>query len=104
MNGETKSLIWLDLDNDGDDDLFIMEETGKCGILRNDGEAGFEDVTPFSGLPQLSTEAAGVSFGDMDNDGDLDLHLCRYLNLPLYEGANHNALYMNNGDLSFTDM
>lgn len=104
LNGETKSLIWLDLDNDGDDDLFIMEETGKCGILRNDGEAGFEDVTPFSGLPQLSTEAAGVSFGDMDNDGDLDLHLCRYLNLPLYEGANHNALYMNNGDLSFTDV
>ena len=41
MQSETKALIWLDLDNDGDDDLFVQEETGRCGLIRNDGEDGF---------------------------------------------------------------
>ena len=34
MQSETKALIWLDLDNDGDDDLFVQEETGRCGLIR----------------------------------------------------------------------
>ena len=105
MQSETKALIWLDLDNDGDDDLFVQEETGRCGLIRNDGEDGFVDVTDNSNLLQENTEAAGVSFGDMDNDGDLDLHLCRYLEYPLNGGpADRNVLLRNEGDLSFTNV
>ena len=79
MESETKALLWTDLDNDGDDDLFIQEASGRSGLLRNDGFGNFTDVTETSGLPQDETEAAGASFGDMDNDGDLDLYLCRYV-------------------------
>jgi len=105
MQSETKALIWLDLDNDGDDDLFVQEETGRCGLLRNDGVDGFVDVTEGSNLPQEPTEAAGVSFGDMDNDGDLDLHICRYLEMPYFGStADRNVLLQNNGDLTFTNV
>ena len=105
MQGETKALIWLDLDNDGDDDLFVQEDSGRCGVLRNDGVEGFVDVTSSANLPQETTEAGGVSFGDMDNDGDLDLHLCRYLEMPFFSPtADRNVLLRNNGDLTFTNV
>ena len=32
LKDETKSLLWADFDNDGDDDLFVMEESGRCGF------------------------------------------------------------------------
>ena len=79
IGSETKALLWVDLDNDGDDDLFIQEANGRCGLLRHEDGDTFVDVTSNSDLselnssfPQLTTEAAGASFGDMDNDGDLD--------------------------------
>ena len=105
MGSEVKAVIWIDLDNDGDDDLFVQESSGKCGLLRNDGNMSFTDVTSASNLPQDLTEAAGVSFGDMDNDGDLDLHLCRYLEYPMTESPrDRNALMRNDGNLAFTDV
>lgn len=105
MQSEVKALIWIDLDNDGDDDLFIQEDSGRCGLLRNDGNSSFTDVTQGTQLPQDQTEAAGVSFGDMDNDGDLDLHLCRYLEFPLNGGASdRNVLLRNDGNLTFTNV
>ena len=45
MQSETKALIWIDLDNDGDDDLFIQEESGRCGLLRQD-EGGRPQTSP----------------------------------------------------------
>jgi len=105
MQSEVKALVWIDLDNDGDDDLFIQEDSGRCGLLRNDGNNAFTNVTEDSQLPQDETEAAGVSFGDMDNDGDLDLHLCRYLEYPLSGGpTDRNVLMRNEGGLTFTNV
>jgi len=105
MGSETKAILWLDVDNYGDDDLFVQEEHGKCGLIRNDGDTAFVDVTSTSHLPQDFTESAGVSFGDMDNDGDLDLHLCRYLEWPINEGpSDHNVLMRNDGDFVFTNV
>ena len=104
IQGETKALLWVDLDNDGDDDLFIQEDSGRCGLLRQEDDGTFTDVTNGSNLPQLHTEAAGASFGDMDNDGDLDLHICRYVAWPLFNDANHNILLRNVGDFVFEDI
>lgn len=108
IESEIKALLWVDLDNDGDDDLFILEAEGRSGIVRNDGggqfvlisEAGF-----VTGLPNAPTESGGASFGDMDGDGDLDLHICRYLQFPLFEDdANRNVLLRNDGDFQFTNV
>jgi hypothetical protein len=105
MESETKAILWVDLDNDGDDDLFVQEETGRVGVIRNDGPAGFVDVTAESGISFEETETAGASFGDMDNDGDLDLYICRYIEFPGEDDPIHrNVLMRNEGNLVFTDV
>lgn len=105
MQSETKALLWVDLDNDGDDDLFIQEDNGRVGMIRNDGAAGFVDVTATSGIAFDQTETAGASFGDYDRDGDLDLYICRYIEFPPNDDPIHrNVLMRNDGNLTFTDV
>ncbi len=82
---------WFDYDNDGWLDLFmangavtIMEELRGSPypfhqrnlLVRNlGGQAGwFEDVSPAAGAAfQLSEVSRGAAFGDIDNDGDIDI-------------------------------
>ena len=112
IEDETKSLLWADFDNDGDDDLFVMEVTGRCGFVENDGNGGFDLTMDSEGagqgptqLPQAETYAGGASFGDMDGDGDLDLHICRYVELPNFaEDGLRNVLLRNDGNFSFTNV
>lgn len=72
-----------DYDNDGDLDWFvasIFDATGTLGsrgfvgnrMYRNEGDGVFVDATDFSGVKN-GNWAWGASFGDLDNDGDLDL-------------------------------
>ena len=69
-----------DVDGDGFDDLFIAC-FGPDVLLRNKGDGTFEDVSARAGVAiegdrGWSTSAA---FADLDQDGDLDLFVCRYL-------------------------
>jgi hypothetical protein len=80
---------WFDYDNDGDLDLFIANGAVKIEealrgqpypyrernqLVRNDGQDGFTEVTARAG-PALETVevSRGAAFGDLDNDGDLDI-------------------------------
>lgn len=68
------SAAWGDYDNDGDVDVFVADFTsaGASRLYRNDGQGGFEAVD-VAGLTDLPSVDAGGSWGDFDNDGDLDL-------------------------------
>ncbi|MHC4066491.1 MAG: FG-GAP-like repeat-containing protein, partial [Planctomycetota bacterium] len=87
---------WGDYDNDGDPDLYIV--IGIFGfsnkLLRNDGGGVFTDVTTSS--VNETDHCFGASWGDVDNDGDLDLYL---LKTQQYG----NRLILNNGGGSFSD-
>lgn len=69
----------VDYDNDGDLDLFVHDHLALFGkdyarkLFRNDGEWTFTDVTDSVGIGAFNEGAYDSTWGDLDNDGDLDL-------------------------------
>ncbi len=96
---------FLDYDNDGDLDLFLvnggdltggsLEEPSTSVLYRNNGDRTFTDITSTAGVSNAGNYGLGVACGDYDNDGAPDLYMTNF-------GA--NVLYRNNGDGSFTDV
>ena len=74
---ESGSQSWADFDGDGDLDLVLSGGTPGLRLVRNLGKGQFQIQTPAAFLPQ-SANSSGVSFGDYDNDGDLDLFAVFY--------------------------
>jgi FG-GAP-like repeat/ASPIC and UnbV len=67
------SNAWADFDNDGDVDLAVSLGTGEVRLYRND-KGVLVSVGAEVGMPQAgSHELRGLSWGDFDGDGDLDL-------------------------------
>jgi hypothetical protein len=103
--GETRQVIWVDFDNDGDYDLFITATNGLARLLENNGQFDFTDITLQAGLSPFNTNNFGASFADYDNDGYLDIYLARYSMTGSTLNPDHvNALYRNNGDGTFTNV
>jgi acyl-homoserine-lactone acylase len=73
--GVTNSLsnAWGDYDSDGDLDLAVSLGSGEVRLYRND-RGRLASVGAETGMPQAgSPELRGLSWGDFDQDGDLDL-------------------------------
>jgi len=65
--------IFGDFDNDGHVDLFVPQK-GRSLLFKNDGKGRFIDVTDKAGdLAKLDAWATCAAWGDVDNDGHLDL-------------------------------
>ena len=71
----TKQVIWVDYDNDGDKDFFATSISGFNKFYRNDGNLTFTDISASCGLFVNNLYTYGASFGDIDNDGDLDVFI-----------------------------
>jgi hypothetical protein len=67
------SNAWGDFDNDGDLDLAVSLKSGELRLYRNDNGV-FTNIGAQLGLPTSGRELRGLSWGDYDGDGWLDLH------------------------------
>ena len=98
----------FDYDNDGDLDAYLVQsgsldadDESRNRLFRNSGHAPaagrtprFEDVTASAGVGHRGY-GMGVTTGDIDNDGFLDLFVTNF---------GRNALYRNEGDGTFTEV
>lgn len=79
-----------DFDGDADVDVFLTA-LGANVLLRNDGDAGFTDVSDLYGvLTADSSWSTCATFFDYDLDGDLDLFVCNYVHWSLSIDMNVN--------------
>lgn len=84
-----------DYDNDGDEDFYISVINGANRLFQNQGDESFVEVAADAGIAYEGYTFAGI-WGDINNDGWLDLYLANY-NLE-------NELYLNNGDGTFSNI
>ena len=95
-------VAFLDFDNDGRQDLFLVNGSRLDGtaakdtshLYRNEGNGRFLDVTKEAGVGRAGW-GSGICVGDVDNDGFDDIFVT-------YWGK--NSLYRNNGHGAFTDI
>lgn len=77
-----------DFNNDGKIDIFFASNEGKNKLYLNKGSMHFEDVTKTALIPQDSAWNTGVSVIDINNDGLLDLYICRLGNFFKFKDKN----------------
>ena len=119
--GGSRAAAFADLDNDGDPDLIVMNdwdgaELGSPSrIFRNNGDGTFADVTEGSNFDPFGYLVGGLSLGDYNRDGLLDIYVS-YWTMELggdpareqmaIKGRfpGQNRLFENRGGLTFEDV
>jgi hypothetical protein len=132
-NNEMMGSIYADYDNDGDSDIYIFIDNhlGPVGpsagpvnvLLKNQwvengnkiiaGQPLFTDVTVAADVEDLldtphqdgpAYRAATGGWLDYDRDGHIDLYICHWDRNKHGDDTNHDRLYRNMGDGSFSDV
>lgn len=96
-----KQILWVDIDNDGDRDLYHTCYQDRNRVYENIGDLTFEDRTDISGFDTDADPSTAASFGDINQDGFLDLFVGNY-GQPGQSGQ-ENHFYLSNGDFTFTE-
>jgi len=91
-----------DINNDGLVDIFLAGNQSENRLYLNKGNFQFEDITEKAGLAVPGIWSTGVSMADVNGDGLLDIYICK--SGPLGGSQRYNELFINNGDLTFTEM
>jgi hypothetical protein len=101
---------FMDIDVDGDLDIFVCNDVGTSMILLNDGTGAF---TESPGTMDLNTVPASDNSGnyasmwtDCDDDGDIDLYItkCRQGVTDNTDPRRINQLFRNNGNGTWTEV
>ena len=77
FRGYCHGVIAGDIDNDGDQDVFLCNYGGDV-LFENNGNGTFTDISRRAGVTAAGTWSSSAAFLDFDGDGDLDLYVSRY--------------------------
>ena len=77
-----------DFNNDGKIDLFFASNQGENKLYLNKGKMSFSDVTKEAHIPEDGGWSTGVSVIDINNDGLLDIYVCRVGNYEVLKSKN----------------
>ncbi len=91
---QTYGACWGDLDNDGDQDLYVGNPEAPDQLFENRGDGTFRDITTVARITNLGAPRS-VNFADVNRDGLLDIYVTNF--------RQENALYLNLGGLRFSD-
>ncbi len=98
--GKGLGVTACDFDDDGDQDLYIANDTTANALLVNQGNGTFDDLAADAGVALGESGrpegTMGVGCGDFDGDGRFDIVVTNFDNEP-------NTFYRNTGDLQFLD-
>ena len=90
-----------DFNNDSLPDIFFTGNLVSNKLYINNGDFVFDDVTDEAGLNSSGIWSTGVSVVDINHDGYLDIYVCK--SGPPGGERRNNELFINNGDLTFTE-
>jgi len=92
-----------DINNDGLIDIYFSGNQVSDKLYLNKGNMTFEDITP-SAIGNTASEGwhTGVSMVDVNQDGWLDIYVCRS-GIPSDTNLLGNLLYINNKDNTFSE-
>ena len=85
-----------DYNNDGHEDIYLLNQLGPNALFRNKGDGSFEKTTEEAGVALQDRVCVGGTFGDYDNDGDQDLYVT--------STRGGNVLFQNQGNGRFQDV
>ena len=107
LHSTSAGCIWADIDNDGDQDLYVLTFETRNYLYINDGTGHFQEQAKARQVDLERTLAEHVStsaaFGDVDNDGDLDLLTTAWQTGPGKGNDTQTRLFINDGQGHFSD-
>jgi len=90
-----------DINQDGLIDIFLAGNQTSNKLYLNQGNLKFKDITISAGLESQNIWSTGVSMADINGDGLIDIFVCK--SGPPGGEKRYNELFINNGDLTFTE-
>ncbi len=92
-----------DFNNDGLLDIFFVSNEEQNKLFINEGNLKFKDITATANVNFGKKWSTGVTTVDINNDGFQDIYVCQSGPNTSPWSDKANLLYINNGDLTFTE-
>ena len=90
-----------DINRDGLEDIYFTSNLYSNKLYLNRGGWSFEDITDSAGVGGRGSWSTGASIADVNGDGWMDIYVC--FSGHIEGDRKDNELYINNGDLTFTE-